>query len=159
MSITSSVVTIEGSQIDGRRWVREVHSDAQGVAQITDYLGASNVATTAQATADARALLLNVSLADAEFAAKTLVDRSPLPLRFQTTAQFIARIRAAYGRLSKVDLARLAAWILNRILDGTVTDTQLQNAFGLTAGQWTTLKTKMQTLVANQVAVDAAVGE
>ncbi len=159
MSITSSVVTIEGPQIDGRRWVHEAHSDAQGVAALVDYLGASDVATTAQATANARALILNVKLADAEFVTKTLVDASPLPLRWQTAAQFIARIRGAYHIFDKANLARLAAWILNRILDGTVTDLQLQNAFGLTLAQWTALKARMQALASEQAAVDAAAGE
>lgn len=159
MSITSSIVTIEGPQIDGRRWVREVHSDAIGVAQIVDYLGPNNVATTAQATATARALVLNVTLADVEFAVKILVDVSPLPLRWQTAAQFIARIRAAYRNFNKADLARLAKWVLNRILDGTVTDSQLQNAFGLTSAQWTALKGRMQALATEQTAIDAAVGE
>jgi len=35
----------------------------------------------------------------------------------------------------------------------------VQNAFSLTAGQWTTLKSKMQTLVNSYSTVDTAVGE
>lgn len=159
MSITSSVVTIEGAQKDDRHWVREVHSDAIGIAQIVDYLGASDAATTAQATANGRALVLNVALADAEFAAKRLIDASPLPLRWQTAAQFIARIRAAYQAFGKADLAHLATWILRRITDGTVTDNQLQAAFGLTSGQWTTLKARMQTLSNEQTDIDSSAGQ
>jgi hypothetical protein len=34
MSITSSTVTVEHAQVDGRRWVRETHSDAEGVCFI-----------------------------------------------------------------------------------------------------------------------------
>lgn len=159
MSITSSVVTIEAAQKDGRRWVHEAHSDAIGVAQLVDYLGSSDVASTAQATANARALVLNIVLADTEFAAKRMIDASPLPLRWQTAAQFIARIRAAYKSFGKVDLARLATWILHRITDGTVTDAQLQAAFGLTSGQWTTLKARMQTLANEQADIDSAAGQ
>jgi hypothetical protein len=159
MSITSSIVTIEGAQRDGRRWVREVHSDGQGVAAIIDYLGASNAGATAQTTANARATNLNESLADAEFEAKRLIDATPLPLRWQTGAQLLARIREAYRRFSQVELARLARWVLNRILDGTVTDQQLQNAFGLTAPQWTALKARMQIIADDQTVIDAAVGE
>jgi hypothetical protein len=40
-----------------------------------------------------------------------------------------------------------------------VTDTQVRNAFGLTAGQWTTLKAKMTTWRTEYLDVQAAVGE
>jgi hypothetical protein len=160
MSITSSVVTVESvAQRDGRRWVREVHSDGQGVAAIIDYLGASDASSTAQGIANTRATSLNVSLGDAEFAAKRLINASPLPLRWQTGAQLLARIRAAYRQYSQAELARLARWVLARIVDGTVTDLQLQNAFGLTGPQWVALKARMQTLADDQTAIDAAVGE
>jgi hypothetical protein len=159
MAITSSVVSFSVAQKDGRIWVREVHSDATGVGATDDYLGASDAQSTAQATANARALVLNVTLADAEFATKRLVNASPLPLRWQTAAQLLARIRAAYKSSSTVQQARLAKWVLARIVDGTVTDLQLQNAFGLTGAQWTALKARMQTLADQQTAIDAAVGE
>lgn len=159
MAITSSVVSFSVAQKDGRIWVREVHSDATGVGSIIDYLGASDAQTTAQGIANTRATALNVSLADAEFAVKRLIDASPLPLRWQTGAQLLVRIRATYKQLTRADLARLAKWILARILDGTVTDLQLQNAWGLTAAQWVTLKAKMQALADQQTAIDAAVGE
>jgi hypothetical protein len=159
VSITSSVVSFGVAQKDGRIWVREVHSDATGVGTILDYLGASDAATTAQGIANTRAAILNVTLGDAEFETKRLIDASPLPLRWQTGAQLLTRIRNKYKLLSRGDLAKLAKWILKRILDGTVTDLQLQNAWGLTAQQWTTLKAKMQTLSDDQTVIDAAVGE
>lgn len=159
MAITSSVVTVEGAQIDGRRWVREVHSDAQGIAQIVDYLGASDAASTAQSIANARALVLNALLADGEVGTKTAIDGNPLPFRWQTAAEFLDRLRALYRNLSRDDLARLARWITRRIDAGDVTTTQLRNAFGLNTTQWTTLETKMRTLRADIETVDAAVGE
>ena len=159
MSITSSVVTVEHAQVDGRRWVREVHSDAIGVAQIVDYLGASNAATTAQGIANARVAGLNVQLADAEAQAKIADDRNPVPFRWQTAGEFLDWLRAVYRNLSREQLARLATWITKRLDDGSVTATQLRNAFGLTAGQWTTLEAKMRALRAHWEAVDAAAWE
>jgi hypothetical protein len=159
MAITSSVVTVGHAQIDGRRWVREVHSDAQGEAQTVDYLGSSDAATTAQGIANTRATVLNLSLADAECVYKLSVDASPAPLRWQTAAEFADRMRAIYRSATKEQLARLAIWVTRRIDLGQVTALQFRTAFGLTAGQWTTLETKMRTLRTNQEAVDAAVGE
>jgi hypothetical protein len=159
MAITSSVVTVEHAQIDGRRYVREVHSDAQGVAAQIDYLGPANAQTTAQSVANARALILNVTLADEEVLGKVEIDATPLPLRFQTAAEFLQRIRDIYRHLSREQLARLARWITRRIDAGDVTVAQLRNAWGLTLAQWNALETRMRALRTNIEAVDAAVGE
>ena len=159
MAVTSSVVIVEGPQIDGRRWVREVHSDAQGVAQIIDYLGASDAATTAQGIANARVAGLNLSLADAEALEKVGINANPIPFRWQTAGEFLDRLRAFYKLATREELARMARYITRRIDDGSVTVAQLRNAFGLTAGQWTTLEAKMRALRANMEAIDAAAGE
>ena len=82
-----------------------------------------------------------------------------LNLKHQTIAQLAARIREKYRSANKERLAKIARLILNGILADDFTDLQVRNAFGLTAGQWTTLKSKMQTLVANQDAVNIAAGE
>lgn len=82
-----------------------------------------------------------------------------LNLKHQTAAQFAARLRERYRNASEGECARIAAWILRHIANGDFTDLQVRNAFGLTAGQWTTLKAKMQALVDNYSAVQAARGE
>ena len=159
MAITSSVVTVEHAQIDGRRWVREVHSDATGIAQIVDYLGASNAATTAQGIANARVATLNAQLAEAEARQKFGIDANPVPFRWQTAGEFLDRLRAFYRQATREQLARLARYVTRRIDDGSVTVAQLRNAFGLTTPQWTTLEAKMRALRAHWEAVDAAAGE
>lgn len=82
-----------------------------------------------------------------------------LSLKYQTAAQFAARLRERYRNASKEEAARIATWILNRIEAGDITDAQVRSAFGLTAGQYTTLKTKMTNLRASWLAVQAAAGE
>ncbi len=82
-----------------------------------------------------------------------------LILNQQTAAQFATRLREAYKASNKEGCARIATWIINRITIGDVTDTQVRNAFGLTVNQYTTLKTKMQTLKTNWEAVQSAQGE
>lgn len=76
-----------------------------------------------------------------------------------TNTELGAYIRELYRNSNKETLAKAAKRILEWITNGRFTDTQVRNAFGLTAGQWTTLKTKMQNLVASHEQVETAVGE
>lgn len=80
-------------------------------------------------------------------------------LQHQTAAQFAARLRERFRNSNREEVARLAKWILDHLDAGDFTDAQIRNAFGLTAGQWTTLKAKMTTLRTNYAAVQAAAGE
>ena len=82
-----------------------------------------------------------------------------LLLKHQTAAEFIARFREAYRNADKERLARLAKWLLARITDGDITDTQARNAFSMTVTQWNTRKTQMTDLVAKYDAVQAAKGD
>ena len=82
-----------------------------------------------------------------------------MPFRWQTAGEFLDRLRWVYRNGSREQLARVAIWITKRLDAGDVTATQLRNAFGLTALQWTTLEAKMRALRANMEAVDAATGE
>lgn len=83
----------------------------------------------------------------------------PLNLRHQTPAQFAARLREHYRAASKTDAARIATWIMDRIDAGDLTVAQVRAAFGMTAGQWTTLQSKLTALRTNYLAVQAALGE
>lgn len=82
-----------------------------------------------------------------------------LLLKHQTQQEFIQRFRQAYQEAQQDRVVQLAKFILNRIIAGDVTDTQVRNAFNLTVNQWNTLKTKMQNWVANYESVQSAAGE
>ena len=82
-----------------------------------------------------------------------------LNLRHQTAAEFAARLRARYKAARGNDCARIATWILNHLEAGDFTEAQLRNVFGLTAGQWTTLKANLTALRTDWLAVQAAAGE
>lgn len=82
-----------------------------------------------------------------------------LQLNHQTIAQLVTRFRERFRNASKDECARLATWLLNRIEAGDFTDAQVRSAFGLTVTQYNNLKTRMGTLRANWVAVQAAQGE
>ena len=83
-----------------------------------------------------------------------------LNLRYQTPAQFAARLRERFRSAERDECARIARWILRRIAVGDFTENQVRNAFGLTVQQWTTLKAnKLQPLSDAWAAIKAARGE
>ena len=82
-----------------------------------------------------------------------------LLLKHQTAAEFVARFREAYRNSDRERLVQLARFVLSRIAAGDITDAQCRTAFGLSAAQWTTLKTKMQNVVTAANSVQSAVGE
>ena len=82
-----------------------------------------------------------------------------LNLRYTTATQLGDAFRERYRAASKAECARMATWILNRIDAGDFTDTQVRNAFSLTTGQYTTIKTKWTNLRTAHNAVQAAQGE
>ena len=82
-----------------------------------------------------------------------------LVLRYATAAQLADAFRERYRASSKQECARMATWILNHIDAGDFTDTQVRNAFGLTTGQYTTIKAKWTSLRTAYNAMLAAEGE
>jgi hypothetical protein len=156
MAIVSSTHTLGTIQKDGRRFVIEDHLDNIGKHWLIEYLAAIGEDYVARRTA--RAVVLAQQLVDTEIAAALAVDADPV-LIYATKVQFVPVLREAYRSSIQSECARLATWVLNRIDSGYVTETQVQNAFGLTAGQWTTLKAKMVALRTDYQAIQAAAGE
>jgi len=82
-----------------------------------------------------------------------------LDLRHQTAAQFAARLRARFRSASRLEAARIATWVMDRIDAGDITDAQMRAAFSLTTAQWTALKTRLTTMRTAYRAIEAARGE
>ena len=83
----------------------------------------------------------------------------PLNPQHQTVAQYLVRLRGMFRDATKIEAARLANRIIDHILAGDVTDTQVRTAFGLNTTQYNALKTKLTTLRDNYLAVQSAAGE
>ena len=156
MPIVSSSHTLDAVRSDGRRECIEDHVDQLGVHHLVRYLAAAGADH--DAIRIAREALISQQLIDAEIVAALAVDATPMLLH-ASKADFVSVYRGAYQTAGREECARLATWLLNRMDDGWVTDTQVRNAFGLTAGQWTTLEGKMTTLRTSWLAVQAAAGE
>lgn len=72
-----------------------------------------------------------------------------LVLRYQTAAQFAARLRAKWRESSRAECARIAWWMMQRVQAGDVTQAQLRNAFDLTQAQWNSLRDNKLIPLAN----------
>jgi hypothetical protein len=82
-----------------------------------------------------------------------------LNLAFNTPQQFADRLRLRYLKSKREECARLAKWVLDHIDAGDFTDAQVRNAFGLTTGQYNTLKQKMTNMRTAYNVITAAEGE
>lgn len=83
----------------------------------------------------------------------------PLALKHATSSQLAAAFRERYRNATGLEAGRLARWLLNRIADGTWTDTQVRNAFGLNVTQYNSLKTRLTEKATRYDAVLADTGE
>jgi hypothetical protein len=157
MALVSSVFEQSAQGQDGRRLTVERHTDSTGMTYLFQYRCRDTMDP--QAIIGARAVRLAEELAQAEFEAALFTSAAPTPLLWQTATQFGVRLRAKYLASSGDGCAYLARWLLRQISDGHYTDTQVRNIFSLTAGQWTTLKAKMQTVADSLLIVESAMGE
>jgi hypothetical protein len=146
MSIVSSITADVAVQKDGRRWVRELHTDQVGLqyvrnwlATAVDDLAAALAAYATQLSADitAREIANNVAqvLANGSVAVLTFVYSTP-------TLMFTS-LRPAYQTATRVDAIMIGDFL------SSLTDGQLQTVFSMTAGQVTTLRANKLTPAAN----------
>jgi leucyl aminopeptidase (aminopeptidase T) len=140
--IVSSAILDDAQQIDGRRWIAERHTDHLGLVYEFRYLCAA--VTDAAALMAARVASINADLTAREIAANiaavsTLGSQAVPTFSYSTTAQNVAALRAAYASATQTQAIFTGEYL------GSLTDAQLQSAFGLTAGQVTTLRANKLT--------------
>lgn len=82
-----------------------------------------------------------------------------LSLKYQTKTDLAQRFREMYRAASRETAARMAYWLVERIVSGDFTDAQVRAAFGLTSAQYTTAKAKLQALYDQWAAIQNAAGE
>lgn len=146
MSIVSSIIVEAGRQRDGRYQVHERHTDHTGAIWPRFYL--AGAADDQNAALAAYAVLLVGMLRDAEIArniAAVLADgRNAVTTTVHSTAaENFADLRARYLTMTRVEAIFAGDFL------GSLTNAQLQNAFGMTAGQVTTLRTNKLTPAQN----------
>ena len=154
MSIVQSIIVSDSPQKDGRRYIRERHTDHVGVHHECVYL--------AEAGADANVALANrvavivVQLEENEHSQN--INRALdhlMPVFIHTTAgQFRTRLRELFKTLSGWDAVRMGAFIHSLSL----TDNQLKSLFGVNDAQLPTLKTKLSNAATRYADVQAEAG-
>lgn len=157
MGIASSVLVESKTQADGSLSVHERFTDDAG--RVHDIVFKAPSGTNLTTLRTARAAVFADRLKQMELRAAVFVLPWDYTLVHATNADLAAFVREVYKNGSMETLALTAKRILEWITEGRFTDTQVRNAFGLTAGEWTTLKAKMQTLSDKYDDVLAATGE
>jgi hypothetical protein len=154
--IVASIIAEDARQADGRRWIAERHTDQLGLAYEFRYLAAAAADVVALMTA--RVAIINADLIAREIAANlaavaTLGAQATPVFNYSTTAQNVAALRVAYASATQQQAIFTGEYL------GSLTDAQLQSAFGLTAAQVTSLRSSKLAPAASAAAtIRAAAG-
>lgn len=158
MAITASQIIEDRAQVDGRRYVTELHTDHIGKQHRFTFLVPA--AFDASAAMSARAVALVAHLADQELAlneSRALAEGlvfTPPTFVYCTAAQARARVREIYATAASFVVCRLA-WYIQRL---TLSDNQLKAMFSVNDAQLPAVKTKLSNLEAKYIDVVAQVG-
>jgi hypothetical protein len=142
MSIVTSTIVDDSPQIDGRRWITESHVDQFGEDRRVMYLCAADADV--QAVMLSRAARVYDETVQGEIQNNisqiTSIGALAVPVfKYSTVAQNVAALRAAYQSATRNEAIFMGEFL------SSLTNVQLQNAFGLTAGQVTTLRANKLT--------------
>lgn len=157
MPIVSSRTELGHLQKDGRRLVREVHTDQLGVEHVREYGPVDTQQVDVNAVATARAARLTAILKEMELQA--CLDNDRVTTVHITKTELAEWIRRVYRSAEPHVVVRIARWIRRRIATGDFTENQVRNAFGLTVPQWDALKVKLQAMDDALATVEEARGE
>ena len=156
-TIVSSVIASQTAQRDGRISVHEIHTDSLGVLWDHFYLA---LATDNLATAlAAYAVILAGNLTQTEIAnnitaVSTIGSLATPTFVYSTPAQNATALRAFYATTTQAQAVMIGDYL------NTLSSAQLQAAFGLTAGQVTTLQTnKLQPAATLAASIRATAGQ
>lgn len=156
MAIVSSVIESVSEQRDGRRWVHEKHTDQLGELHERQWLAEPgddlDAALAGYAAAISGALLAAEISANME-QIKTDGSLANVSLEHSTIAQNRAQLRQEYRNATRTEAIMIGDYL------NTFSDVQLQNLFGLTAGQAANLRASKLTPAVNAAAtIRAAAG-
>jgi hypothetical protein len=158
MGIVSSIIVEDRPAVGTRRSIVERHTDNLGVTYEFRYL-TPDVAWDAVAAMTARAITLWASILANETsenlrAIVTSGSVAVLKTNYSSAAIHIGALRALYLSATALQAIFIADFL------SSLTDAQLQTAFGISVAQVTTLRTnKLTPAAATAAAIRAAVGQ
>lgn len=137
------------AQADGRKTVHEIHTDLAGLTHDIVYTALSSDSLLAALSAHADDLGVNLELDEVRanvYGVMTLGSLFAPTFIYSTVAENVAGLRLAYLTATRIEAVMMGDFL------STLTNGQLQAAFGLTAGQVTNLRTNKLTPAANLAA-------
>ncbi len=155
MSIVSSVIVEDVAQKDGRRSVRERHTDNLGLFHFVEYLAEAGADVNAAMTARVAQIEADMAAAEVNDNVLRAFDQLSPTFNYSTVAQFRSALRQIYKNATAWDVVRLGKFINGLGL----TDTQLTNIFGVSGAALTALKAKLVALAAKYDDVSSQVGD
>lgn len=155
-SITNSVIVEDRAQRDGRRWIRERHTDNAGVTHDIVYMAEEGANATTAMTARVATIVSQLETGEVDSIMARATSDAPFAapnLTYATAAQLRTRLREAYRTLSGWQAVCLGHYINSLGLS----DAQLTAIFGVSGAQLTALKTKLSNATTrfNQVTSEA----
>lgn len=148
MSVTviSSQTIINGIQKDGRRYVQEIFNLSNGRIEQVVYLSDAGFDTGLHLADDATQLIADLTASEINDninQVTTLGSLAAPNLVFSAAPANFAALRIFYAAATQIQAVMVGDFL------NTLTNGQLQTAFGITAGQVTTLRTNKLTPAAN----------
>jgi hypothetical protein len=152
VSIVSSTFVAGHAQIDGRKYVRETHTDHLAVLHIIEYLSA--VGADNDAILAAHAIRLAIILRDTQ--AQNNLDKNSIAdwiFEHVTVAQMRIALRLAYRDATRFEAARLARFV------NELTIAQIENVFSVNTATATLIKSRALNLATKYDELNVAAGE
>lgn len=144
-------------------WHSEVtlQDDATGES-IVQHLDIAGAQQPSQGQVDAAivSIIFSRNDVDAELELERMVETASWwAPKYQTGAELAARFRRRFRSSSRVEAARLAYWLVERVQVGDLTNNQVRNAFDMTVAEYTAFSTRMSALHDAYAVAIAAQGE
>lgn len=154
MPIVASVVIEDSPQVDGRRAIRERHTDHLGGLYFVDYVALAGVNATLILPTRAAQLELDLASAEVTLNVNRAYDQVAPTFIHSTVASFRAALRTRFQTIAGWDAARLGKYIVGLGLS----DGQYTTIFGVSGASLTALKNKLTALASNFDTTTAQVG-
>ncbi len=155
MSIVNSVIVENVVQKDGRRSVRERHTDHVGVPHFVNYMAEAGANVNTALAARVAKIEAQLASAEVDDNVQRAMDQLSPVFVHSTVNQFRAELRRRFKDASGWDLVRLGKFVNSLGL----TDPQLTALFGVSGAALTALKAKLVALAAKYDDVIVQVGD
>ena len=149
MPIVSSIIHSDSAQKDGRRWIRELHTDHLGKVWERTYLVDALFDAVSALSAYAVQLAASIKQAEIDRNVREIVTYGSLAqtiLNWSTVNENFAALREYYRTATQVEAIMAGDFLSAR------TDTQLKSLFGYTQVQADNLRTNKLTPAAQAAA-------